>query len=82
MVVTASGAGLSPRWRSASKVARTDHFDWGDQAYLARRRTIDQRRAPMSTYEVHLGSWRRWDDNRFLSYDELADTLIPTLNLN
>ncbi len=31
----------------------------------------------MSAYEVHLGSWRRGEDNRFLSYDELADTLIP-----
>jgi 1,4-alpha-glucan branching enzyme len=31
----------------------------------------------MSIYEVHLGSWRRGEDNRFLSYDELADQLIP-----
>ena len=31
----------------------------------------------MSIFEVHLGSWRRGDDNRFLSYDELADQLIP-----
>lgn len=34
---------------------------------------------PMCIYEVHLGSWRRVveEGNRFLSYDELADTLIP-----
>jgi 1,4-alpha-glucan branching enzyme len=49
----------------------------------------DQRRranglaAPVSIYEVHLGSWRRRADGsnnghgRFLSWDELADTLIP-----
>ena len=26
---------------------------------------------------MHLGSWRRKDGNRFLTYDELADELIP-----
>jgi 1,4-alpha-glucan branching enzyme len=35
--------------------------------------------APMSIYEVHLGSWRRKpeENNRFLNWDELADTLVP-----
>lgn len=33
--------------------------------------------APISIYEVHLGSWMRGDGNRFLSYAELADKLIP-----
>jgi 1,4-alpha-glucan branching enzyme len=35
--------------------------------------------APMSIYEVHLGSWRRKPEegNRFLNWDELADTLLP-----
>jgi 1,4-alpha-glucan branching enzyme len=31
--------------------------------------------APISIYEVHLGSWRRKDDNQWLTYRELADTL-------
>jgi 1,4-alpha-glucan branching enzyme len=39
--------------------------------------------APVSIYEVHLGSWRRMADDvsgphgRFLNWDELADTLVP-----
>jgi 1,4-alpha-glucan branching enzyme len=39
--------------------------------------------APVSIYEVHLGSWRRKPDHahsghgRFLNWDELADTLVP-----
>ena len=39
--------------------------------------------APMSIYEVHLGSWRRIADGsnqghgRWLNWDELADTLVP-----
>ena len=31
----------------------------------------------MSIYEVHLPSWRRGEDGRFLTYDELADALVP-----
>jgi 1,4-alpha-glucan branching enzyme len=62
---------------TASVVARTDAFAWTDADYLSRRARQDPRRAPMSAYEVHLGSWRRGDGNSFLSYDELADTLIP-----
>ncbi|MET0137582.1 MAG: 1,4-alpha-glucan branching protein GlgB, partial [Sphingobium sp.] len=38
---------------------------------------VDARRQPVSTYEVHAGSWRRGEDGRFLTWDELADQLIP-----
>ena len=31
----------------------------------------------ISIYEVHAGSWQRRDDGSFLSWDELADRLIP-----
>ena len=33
--------------------------------------------APISIYEVHLGSWMRGPGNTFLSYAEIADKLIP-----
>ncbi|WP_066335045.1 1,4-alpha-glucan branching protein GlgB [Azohydromonas lata] len=33
--------------------------------------------APMSIYEVHLGSWRRADGGRWLTYRELARELVP-----
>jgi 1,4-alpha-glucan branching enzyme len=32
---------------------------------------------PISVYEVHLGSWKRGEDNRRLTYRELADDLLP-----
>jgi 1,4-alpha-glucan branching enzyme len=52
---------------------------------LAKLAASEQRRAanaldaPVSIYEVHLGSWRRVaeDGNRWLTWDELADTLVP-----
>ncbi len=62
---------------TASRVASPEPFTWTDGDYLADRGMADRRRAPMSAYEVHLGSWRRGWANEFLTYDELADQLIP-----
>jgi 1,4-alpha-glucan branching enzyme len=65
------------RPKTASRVAVTDNFAWNDAAYLAARGARDPRRSPMSTYEVHLGSWKRKDGDGFLTYAELAAELIP-----
>jgi 1,4-alpha-glucan branching enzyme len=65
------------RPKTASRVARTDQFIWKDKSYLVDRAKHDRRRVPMSIYEVHLGSWRRKDAVEFLTYDELAETLVP-----
>ena len=45
---------------------------------MAERGGRNARTAPISVYEVHLGSWRRKveEDNRMLSYKELADELV------
>ncbi len=53
--------------------------DWQDQAWMARRAEFDVRSAPLSVYEVHLGSWRRVPEqrNRYLTYAELAERLVP-----
>ncbi len=62
---------------TASVVAGLPAFEWDDAAYMQARSSVDPRRAPMTIYEVHLPSWRRGEGDRFLTYDELADTLIP-----
>ncbi len=62
---------------TASVVADSSDFVWTDAAYMAKRAEGEPRRKPMSIYEVHLGSWRRHLDGTFLTYDELADQLIP-----
>lgn len=62
---------------TASLTAHPAKLDWGDEAHGAHWASIDPRRAPISIYEVHAGSWRREDGNRFLTWDELADRLIP-----
>jgi 1,4-alpha-glucan branching enzyme len=62
---------------TASVVAGLPQIEWSDEAYMQARSRIEARRAPMAIYEVHLSSWRRGEGNRFLTYDELADALIP-----
>ncbi|WP_330083663.1 1,4-alpha-glucan branching protein GlgB [Methylocystis iwaonis] len=62
---------------TASVVASPTLYKWGDEIYLRARAERDPRRAPMSIYEVHLPSWRKAEGWRFLTYDELADQLIP-----
>jgi 1,4-alpha-glucan branching enzyme len=62
---------------TASVVARTDNFPWTDTAFLAGRASATARREAISIYEVHLGSWRKGHDGVYLTYDELADQLIP-----
>ncbi|HEY1721035.1 MAG TPA: 1,4-alpha-glucan branching protein GlgB [Magnetospirillaceae bacterium] len=64
---------------TASIVHGTKSHDWHDDAWMKGRGDRISRDAPVSIYEVHLGSWRRIpeDGNRHLSYDELADQLIP-----
>ncbi len=62
---------------TASLVAVPSQHVWGDADWMSARAGTDQRRSPMSTYEVHPGSWRRRGDGSFLSYDDLANELVP-----
>ena len=52
-------------------------YEWNDAQWMERRQRANALTAPMSIYEVHLGSWRRVpeDKERFLSYRELATQL-------
>jgi len=63
---------------SASMVRERATYRWGDSAWLEQRKTKQDRAAPLSFYEVHLGSWRRKpeEDHRWLTYRELADELV------
>ncbi|HET6283408.1 MAG TPA: 1,4-alpha-glucan branching protein GlgB [Polyangia bacterium] len=62
---------------TASVVAALD-YTWGDGAWMQARRARNALVAPMSTYEVHLGSWMRDPEHpsRLLGYRELAPRLV------
>ncbi len=62
---------------TSSVVAVPGMAQWQDDAWLAARAQADWRSGPMSIYEVHVGSWKRADGNRRLTYREIADDLVP-----
>ena len=62
---------------TASVTAAPLDHEWGDEAHRSFWAATNSRREAISIYEVHAGSWQRRDDGTFLSWDELADRLIP-----
>ena len=50
-------------------------YEWGDDAWMRARADRQSLASPMSTYEVHVGSWRRGPDGGWLSYRDLAAPL-------
>ena len=63
--------------KSASVVADLDAYTWQDQDWIARRSQSNLLDEAMSVYEVHSGSWLRGENNRTLTYRELASKLVP-----
>jgi len=60
---------------TASRIHRLgDGHRWSDGEWMATRKARNGLHAPMSIYEVHLGSWRR-RDGQFLGYRDLAHAL-------
>jgi 1,4-alpha-glucan branching enzyme len=73
------GFAAEVRPATGSVVYDIDRYQWNDKEWMEQRAQRDWFSAPISIYEVHLGSWRRSarDGSSWLSYNELADQLIP-----
>lgn len=61
---------------STASRAWSFEYDWQDAAWMGSRRQRNALNAPMSIYEVHIGSWRRPEGGRMLTYRELAEQLV------
>ena len=65
------------RPRTASRVWDLTRYCWGDAGWMTTRAARHTSTAPISVYEVHLGSWRRTPgDGCWLTYTQLADELV------
>ncbi|CAA7387042.1 1,4-alpha-glucan branching protein GlgB [Chryseobacterium fistulae] len=64
--------------QAASQVSTT-WYEWGDKEWIETRWKKNSFDAPISVYELHLGSWMRKeeDSKRFLNYREIARKLVP-----
>ena len=71
------GFAAEVRPRTASRVWDIDDYSWNDSEWMASRKKNNSLNSPMSTYEVHFGSWRRVPEegNRWLTYREMAPIL-------
>ncbi len=60
---------------TASKIFEGD-YKWNDSAWLKKRKESSVYSSPVNIYEVHLGSWKRYEDGNTLSYRDLAKDLV------
>jgi 1,4-alpha-glucan branching enzyme len=69
------------RPKTASIVYDLDKYKWNDEKWVKERKKRNGLDAPISIYEVHLGSWMLVpeEENRWLTYRELADKLVAYL---
>jgi 1,4-alpha-glucan branching enzyme len=67
--------------KSASRVWSIEGYEWGDSAWMEERYKHNAHDAPVSVYEMHIGSWRSKieEGNRHLTYRELAVELVDYL---
>ena len=62
---------------TASKYYDIEGYQWNDSAWIRQKKKRPHYNSPVNIYEVHLGSWRQYEDGSHFSYDKIADELIP-----
>jgi 1,4-alpha-glucan branching enzyme len=65
------------RPKTASIIYNLDGYKWNDAKWRRKKKQKSIYEQPMFIYEVHLGSWKKKEDDSFYTYKELAKELIP-----
>ena len=60
---------------TGSKVWDISQFPWDDREWMENHKLADHRSSPINIYEVHLGAWRRNEDEVFPNYQRIAPIL-------
>jgi 1,4-alpha-glucan branching enzyme len=90
LITTSSGEMLGKsdpfafKWEQEPVIASTvwnTSYSWNDKTWMDNRKAFNSLNKPMSVYELHFGSWTRNIESplEFLSYRQMAETLIPYL---
>lgn len=62
---------------TASKIYNLSGYQWQDKKWMHYRNKTSLYDKPLNIYELHFGSWRRYQDGTSFSYDKMADEIIP-----
>ena len=65
------------RPNNASRLRSLEGYQWHDEKWMQKRGQWNPYRSPINIYEMHLGTWQRGEDGRILTYDEVAQRLVP-----
>ncbi len=60
---------------TSTVIWQPDAYKWGDSLYLARTARKNVLKSPVNIYELHIGSWKRKENNAYYSYREIAPEL-------
>ena len=63
----------------AASLVSTTWYEWNDKEWMENRWKKNTLKAPLSVYELHIGSWIRSnnDPEKFLNYRDIAEKLVP-----
>lgn len=68
------------RPNTASIITNLDYKKWSDEKWLAQRtKNFDK---PVNIYEMHLGSWKKDEDQEWVNYKDIAKELIAYVKEN
>ena len=60
---------------TASKVYKGKKYRWGDKEWQKNNADNNIYKAPVNIYEIHAGSWRKYEDGNVYNYVKLAEEL-------
>ena len=64
---------------NASKYLDIAGYKWSDKRWMQERSVKNHYHSPMNVYEIHLGSWRKYEDGNYFDYEKMAEELAPYL---
>lgn len=74
------GFGMELRPAHKSIIRNLYEYKFHDEEWVATRN--DRMNAPVNIYEIHMGSWKKTEDDEWYNYREIADLLVPYLKEN
>lgn len=61
---------------TASRVYDLEGYEWNDKAWQSAKKKNSSYNRPSNIYEVHLGTWKRKEDNSYSTYRDMAHELV------